>query len=187
MRSVLVAFVVLAAVLATTDPVLGAARKVNLEEQVLYENYFRFSGAWNRGDPDGLVELYDEETDHFSADGRVAKGRTEVRELFADQLDTVYEGSRLTLTLDSLRFLSPEIALANGQFELVNVKGPSGRPLPPLRGLHTDIWVLSDGTWRVAASRTALPARMPTTRTARAETAAPDAQTAQAPVKTGPQ
>ena len=187
MRSVLVAFVVLAAFQGTTAPVFGAARKVNLEEQVLYENYFRFSGAWNRGDPDALVEFYDEETDHFSADGRVAKGRTAVRDLFADQLETVYKGSRLTLTLDSLRFLSPEIALANGQFELTNVKGPQGRTLPPLRGLHTDIWVLSDGTWRVAASRTALPARMPSTQTAQAKPAAPAAQTAQAPVKTGPQ
>lgn len=145
-------------ILGTAGLVWAAAEKVDLQEQELYENYFSFCNAWNRQSSEELVEFYTADADHFSADGQVAAGRGEIEQLFAKQLGGVYKGTKLKLTLDNMRFLSPEIAIANGSFQLTGVQGPNG-PLPPLKGLHTDVWTIEDGQWKVAASRISLPAR----------------------------
>jgi len=159
MRKLLTVIGVLA-VLGIASFAAAAAKKVNLEEQQLYQMYFSFCNAWNHQNAAQLAEFYSEDADHFSADGQVATGREEIQNLFTKQLGGVYAGTNLKLTLDSLRFLSPEIALANGSFELTGFTGPGGKTLPPRKGLHTDIWAVRDGQWKVTASRTSLPARI---------------------------
>lgn len=153
----LLSIVSVLAILATAGDAGAAAKKVDLQEQELYEMYFSFCNAWNKQSPNELTEFYSDDADHFAADGQVATGRDEIRELFTKQLGGVYKGTKLKLTLDNMRFLSEEIAIANGSFELTGVQGPNG-PLPAVKGLHTDVWTIHDGQWRVAASRIAMPA-----------------------------
>ena len=161
MQRLLVVIVMLACVLFTADQPFATGRnQVSLQEQTLYEMYFVFTSSWNKNDPNGMVQFYAEDADHFAVDGHVAQGRDAIRDLYAQQLKTMYRGSKLTLTLDSLRFISPETAVANGEFEITGVKDAQGNEIPPIKGLHTDVWTLRDGEWRVAASRPMLPIRM---------------------------
>lgn len=155
----LVSIVCVLAVVGLAGDAAAAAKKVDLQEQELYEMYFSFCNAWNKQSPNELIAFYADDADHFAADGQVATGREEIRTLFARQLGGVYKGTKLKLTLDNMRFLSPEIVIANGSFELTGVPGPDG-PLPAVKGLHTDVWTIHDGQWRVAASRIAMPARV---------------------------
>jgi uncharacterized protein (TIGR02246 family) len=158
MRTQLVATVFLAfsgAFVASAEA--SSAKPVTLEKQMLYEHYGRFTAAWNRNDPQVMVEFWAEDGDHFATDGRIAEGRDAVRQLFADQLSHEYRGTKLSLTIDSLRFLSPQAVIVNGQFEISGIADGKGGTLPPVRGLHTDIWILEDGQWKIAASRPMLP------------------------------
>jgi uncharacterized protein (TIGR02246 family) len=156
-------------VLATLATLVGAveqayatsAKKLTLEEQSVYETYFAFTEAWNRGDAKAMAGLYATDADHVSADGQVAEGRDAIEVLYREQLTKTYRGGKLTLTLDSLRFLSDDVALANGQFEVSGLRDAQGNPLPALRGLHTDVWALRDGQWHVTASRSIVPFRGP--------------------------
>jgi uncharacterized protein (TIGR02246 family) len=135
----------------------SGARHVTLEEQALHDFYYRFTSAWNQNDPGRMARLWAKDGDHISADGRVAKGRGAVEALFADQLNTTYRGSRISLTLDSVRFISPEVAIATGGFELSGIPAGDGRTLPSMYGLHTDIWSVQDGEWQIVASRSLVP------------------------------
>jgi uncharacterized protein (TIGR02246 family) len=158
MGRLLIGLSVLVALIAAAGGSYGSgARQVTLEEQALRDFYFRFTGAWNQNNPAGMANLWAKDGDHISADGRVAKGRPAVEALFAEQLNTVYRGSRLSLTLDSVRFLSPEVAIATGGFELTGISAGEGRKLPPMRGLHTDVWNVQDGEWQIVASRSLVP------------------------------
>jgi uncharacterized protein (TIGR02246 family) len=169
----------LALVAAAGESRASGAHKITLEEQALRDFYYRFTSAWNQNDPGRMARLWAKDGDHISADGRVAKGRPAVEALFADQLNTVYRGSRLALTLDSVRFISPEVAIATGGFELTGIPAGEGRTLPPMRGLHTDIWNVQDGEWQIVASRSIVPLRA-SARTA-ASAGAPAPAPAEAP------
>jgi uncharacterized protein (TIGR02246 family) len=158
MGRLLVVLAAFAALIATAGSADGSgAQHVTLEEQALHDFYYRFTSAWNQNDPGRMAKLWAKDGDHISAEGRVAKGRPAVEALFADQLNTTYRGSRLSLTLNSVRFISPEVAIATGGFELTGIPAGSGRTLPPMRGMHTDIWSVQDGEWQIVASRSLVP------------------------------
>jgi uncharacterized protein (TIGR02246 family) len=176
MGRLLIGLAVLVALIATVGGSQGSSgRNVTLQEQALYDFYYRFTTGWNQADPGRMARLWAKDGDHISADGRVAKGRSAIEALFADQLNTTYRGSRLSLTLDSIRFISPEVAIATGGFELSGIRSGEGGTPVTMKGLHTDIWSVQDGEWQIVASRSLVPLTA-----ARAQAQAPPADDANA-------
>jgi uncharacterized protein (TIGR02246 family) len=132
-------------------------RRVKLSEEAVHRRYAEFAAAWNRNDPERMASFWADDGDHFATDGRVARGREEVRSLFADQLSTIFEGSKLTLTVESIQFIRPDVVIVNGDYEIVGAHLPDGTSLPPIRGLHTDVWIERDAKWQLIASRPMVP------------------------------
>ncbi len=161
---------IVVALICLATPVLGAgkertprpgaeeARQSDLENEVkirkLYED---FTAAWNEHDPRAMAQFWTINGDHYEPDGRGAEGRDAVEALFAEEQKTAFRDSKLVLTVDSVWFITPSIALVNGFYEIDGVRDPSGNKLSIRKGHLTSVLLREGETWWVAASRAMLP------------------------------
>ena len=52
-----------------------------------------------------------------------------------------------------MRFVSDDVALADGEAVIEGLRGPDGGVMPPLVHRFTDVLVRQDGSWRIAQVR----------------------------------
>lgn len=144
----------------TAAPRAGAGGpRTDLESDAkIRDLYKRFVEAWNRHDFETLKGLWTIDGDHQEPDGTIAKGRDEVGKLFAKEHMTVFKDSQIRLTIHSVWFLSADVALVEGSYELIGVQDQHGKDIPPRKGRLTSVLLKEpDVGWRVAASRSMIP------------------------------
>jgi creatinine amidohydrolase len=117
---------------------------------------------WNR-DAGQLSMMWSDEGDIVHPDGVTERGRETIRtnraELF---MRREYRESRHPLTLGNIRCLSPDIAVADGKWELRGVSDSGGKTLPAFEGLCTLVVKRGGGRWQIEAYRyTQKPAPTP--------------------------
>jgi uncharacterized protein (TIGR02246 family) len=123
--------------------------------------YEEFTAAWNAHDPKKMASYWSLDGDVTEPDGMVAKGRDEVEKHFATEQEAAFKDSTLKLTIDSVWFVSGDVAMVDGTYVVLNALDPNGQPLPPRKGLVSAVLLHEDGTWRVAASRSMIPIPLP--------------------------
>lgn len=107
-------------------------------------------GVWNKGDVDGYARLLTADVDISSATGRVARGRDAVVALFKKQREGVYRGASTLTTVTQIRFLCPDIAIVDANFENSGAIDPGS----PVAGTFVFILAkVSSGAWLIAAIR----------------------------------
>jgi uncharacterized protein (TIGR02246 family) len=112
-----------------------------------------FAIHWRNQDARALSELWVFDGDVFHPDGYTERGPNVIRQnraqLFAQK---AYADSRHPLTLSNIRCIRPEIAIADGKWELRGVTDGRGQPVPSRQGLVTI--VASKGrSWMIEAYR----------------------------------
>jgi uncharacterized protein (TIGR02246 family) len=121
------------------------------DEKALQEQNEAFVAAFNRGDIKAVAEAYAPDADFLSAQGQRVKGRDALEKYFAKG----FAGSKgLTLkhSDSSIRFLKPDVAIADGTWEI------TGRPEGnPARGYYTAILMKRDGQWLIVYDRPMVP------------------------------
>jgi uncharacterized protein (TIGR02246 family) len=121
----------------------------------------RFSYLWRQMDADKIASLFTGNGDMRHPDGTIEKGpdviRDNRRELFARR---EYRGSSHPVTLSDIRCLGPNVAIADGRWELrledVPTGGAPARNLPPAKrhsGLCTLVLTGGSGSWSIQAWR----------------------------------
>jgi uncharacterized protein (TIGR02246 family) len=111
----------------------------------------RFRDTWNQHDAHALAALFAEDADFTSWRGTHARGRKAVEELHAPLFTSaVFENSRQICRLRSLRFLKPDIAIADVDWEMTGAATPEGAPRPPRKGLLDWAMVKTNGRWLIA-------------------------------------
>jgi uncharacterized protein (TIGR02246 family) len=138
----------------------GPASDVEGEKEIR-DLYVAFVADWNKHNPQALADRWAVDGDHLEPDGRVAKGRDEVRALFVKQHETVFAKTKLELELTSVWFISETVALADGAYSISGIVDPSGNPVGERKGHLTSVLLREQGTWWVAASRLMIPATLP--------------------------
>ena len=103
--------------------------------------------AWGRGDGQAYGALFTEEADYVAFDGSHTKGRRVIAESHQKLFETWLKGTRLTGQIDSLRFLSPDVALIHATG--ATLMPGKDRPVRP--SIQTLVTVKHDGVWRFAA------------------------------------
>jgi uncharacterized protein (TIGR02246 family) len=119
--------------------------------------YARYTEAWNRHDPKAMAEFWTIDGDYMEPDGRHAKGRADVEKLFTQEQQTVFKKSTLALTIETVWFVTENVAMVDGKYDLSGVVDQEGKQLPVRTGHLTAILLREDGTWRVAAGRAMIP------------------------------
>jgi uncharacterized protein (TIGR02246 family) len=125
------------------------------DEKALQEQNEAFVDAFNRGDIKAVAEAYAPDADFLSAQGQRIKGRDALEKYFTKGF-AESRGLKLQHTDSSIRFLKPDVAIADGTWEI------TGRPEGnPARGHYTAILMKRDGKWLIVYDRPMVPVQPP--------------------------
>jgi uncharacterized protein (TIGR02246 family) len=106
---------------------------------------------FNRRDANGFVQYYAPEADLVTVRGEVMKGTGEIEAGLKRIFRTRAANATLREIDASIRFLSPDVALAHVTNELSGLVGPAGERLPAHREGSIRVFVKRDGAWKVTA------------------------------------
>ena len=136
--------------LLVTISLLAQTPGASADESVIRALVAKYVDARDRSDPRAIETLFTSDADQLVSSGEWRKGRSEVvRGTLASSQSM--SGKR-TITIESIRFVTPAVALADGKYEIASTTGES-------RKMWTTLVVArSPEGWRIAAIRNMLPA-----------------------------
>jgi len=121
------------------------------DEAAVREIVKRYVDAREHQDPKAVEALFTSDADQLVSSGEWRKGRGEVvKGTMASSQST---GGNRTITVESVRFIAADVALADGRYELTGLAGGQTRKMWTTLLLKRG----PDG-WRIAAIRNMLPA-----------------------------
>jgi uncharacterized protein (TIGR02246 family) len=122
------------------------------DEAAVRDLVARYNAARDEQDPAAIAALFAEGADQLVSSGEWRRGRDAlVRGML--QSSRANPGGR-TITVETIRFLTADVALADARYEIA---GPGGAA--PRRMWSTFVAVRAADGWRIAAIRNMLPAR----------------------------
>jgi len=114
-----------------------------------------WASAFNRHDAHACVQDFAEDADMVSLAGIRYHGRKAIEDHYGKTFSTTLANAHRTDTVQSIRFLSPEIASVDDAYELVGStsKTPGDSSVvPPRKGYYQLIYVKQNGQWLIAIS-----------------------------------
>src|SRR5262249_33734939 len=121
--------VLIAPALARAQSNVASIEYDRKEEKKIRELYNKFEDSWNKHDVNAMADMWALDGDHREPDGHEAKGREEVRGLFRQEHDTVFKNTVLDLSIEDVWFITSEVALVDGSYNLAGVMLPDGTEL----------------------------------------------------------
>jgi uncharacterized protein (TIGR02246 family) len=107
----------------------------------------------NKGDITVVEDFWDENADYVSVDGRLIAGRAQMKAFFSEILRLSPGGMQQVSTIESIRFLTPELAIVDGSWTISGARDEAGTELVALSGRGVEIAQKRDGQWRFVATR----------------------------------
>ncbi|EHY90033.1 SgcJ/EcaC family oxidoreductase [Saccharomonospora azurea] len=122
---------------------------MNRDEAELRDLFHRMCAAWTAGDAHAYGDLFTEDSDYVSFDGTRARGRAPMVESHDQLFRGVLAGTALVGDVESVRFLSDDVALVHGTGSVL----VAWRSTPPKGRLtrNTIVCVRTPVGWRIAA------------------------------------
>jgi uncharacterized protein (TIGR02246 family) len=121
------------------------------DETAVRDVVARYVAARERSDEKAIAALFTADADQLVSSGEWRKGRAEVvRGTLASSQST---GGTRTITVEAVRFLSPDVALADGRYEIAGLSNGGNR-----RMWTALILTRTSEGWRISAIRNMLPA-----------------------------
>ncbi|MFN7998351.1 MAG: SgcJ/EcaC family oxidoreductase [Bryobacteraceae bacterium] len=129
----------------------AVAQNTSADDAAVREIVQKYMDARDQQDPHAIESLFTPDADQLVSTGEWRKGREAlVKGTMASSHST---GGKRTITVESVRFLAPGVALADGRYELTGLANGATR-----RMWTTLILTRGSGGWRIAAIRNMLPA-----------------------------
>jgi uncharacterized protein (TIGR02246 family) len=135
----------LAAVLA--GQASAGASEGSQDERAIRATSAAFVKAFNAGDARAIAELLTEDVESTDEDGSVVQGKWAVADLFA-QAFTASPGGKMEIRIDSIRFLTPEVAKEEGRSTITPAGGG-----PPDVDRYSVLYVKKNGKWLQSSIR----------------------------------
>ncbi len=111
----------------------------------------QYMAARDRQDPRAIESLFTVDADQLVSSGEWRKGRPEV--VKGTMASSQSSGGKRTISVESVRFVSPGVALADGHYDLTGLAGGGTRHM-----WTSLIAVKTSSGWKIAAIRNMLPA-----------------------------
>lgn len=137
-------------VAGTTVAMAQQAADPAADERQIRQVVDSFLATRERNDADALAALLTPDVDQQVTSGATRAGRQAVVD--GSLATTQRTGGRRTITIETIRFLSPAIAIADGPYDIVERLDGSARHYRTTMVLRKD-----NGTWRIAAIRNMQP------------------------------
>ncbi|MGV9328589.1 SgcJ/EcaC family oxidoreductase [Streptosporangium sandarakinum] len=128
----------------------GSASGTRTGDTAQIEKLFTdFMAAWTAGDAQAFGELFTDDSDYVSYDGTVARGRRTHQHNHDKLFRGVLAGSALVGDLESVRYPTPDVAIAHGT---ASVLMPWRSTLPRRRlSRQTIVAVRTETGWKIDA------------------------------------
>jgi uncharacterized protein (TIGR02246 family) len=129
-------------------PGFAGEQKVDAKEaDSIQKQAEAFIEAFQRGDAKAVAAFWTADGDYTDQNGKQVKGRDAIEKLFAGFFADS-KGLKLQIISESLRFVTPDVAVEDGISE---VFPPDGAP--PSRARFTNVLVKKDGQWLLSSVR----------------------------------
>ena len=112
-----------------------------------------FARDWNSDNPQAMSAYYQDHADFISPAGRRAHGRMEIEKLFQDEHSTIFKGSKMTVAVESVRFLRHDLVEVDAAVTIDELKHPDGSPRPPLKLHLVEVLNRRHDRWKVVSTR----------------------------------
>jgi uncharacterized protein (TIGR02246 family) len=120
------------------------------DEAAIREVVRKYVDARERIDPKAVEQLFTSDADQLVSSGEWRRGRAEVvRGTMASSNRT---GGKRTITVESVRLVTPDVAIADGRYELTGLAGGATRSM-----WTTLVLKRTEKGWRISAIRNMLP------------------------------
>ena len=145
------------------------------DERAIRDITARAEHAWNEGDAAGFCAAMTDDVDFINVLGEHHKGRETVARGHQHIFATIYKDSRVHYTVESVRFVRPDVALAFIHAKLIS-RLPSAaiasaarqsridEEMHESRARPTMVVVKNDGRWQIVAFHNTSIAPQPTAR-----------------------
>jgi uncharacterized protein (TIGR02246 family) len=125
----------------------------SLDEAAIRALEAAYDRAWNAADLGGLTAPFTPDASIVDPFGGVSSGRAEIERLLTTLFDGAGRGSTHTSTVLSVRFVTDDVALVDGEAVIEGLGESGGGVMPTLVHRFTDVLVKHDGSWRIAQVR----------------------------------
>lgn len=130
-------------------------RAADLHEQdvAIRQRHDEWCAAWNKHDPKLMAAFFIVDGDLINPFGRHARGTAEIEKLFTDEHTGAMAGTTYSGTVESIRYLGPNVAIVDVEAEISGMKGPNGAAAPPFK--HHATWIAEKkaGKWIAHGAR----------------------------------
>ncbi len=116
-------------------------------EAALLKRAEAFVEAFHKGDAKAVAEFWTTDGDYTDVSGKRHSGRETIQKSFT-AFFAENKGAKLRIEIESLRFITPEVAIEDG---ITAVLSPDGGP--PSRAKYTIVHVKKDGQWQIGSVR----------------------------------
>ena len=128
------------------------------DEQAIDDILKKIEAAWNAGDSKAYADSFAEDVSFIHIYGGQLDGRGGVEAAHRQIFDTVYKGSRLRISVRSVRFVRPDVAIVFSHARLTFYEGNETRDLETRPTL---ILVKQQGAWQVVTFQNTRISEMP--------------------------
>lgn len=109
-----------------------------------------YMDSWNSHDVRAVAMTYAEDCDFVNNFGDVTHGRAGMEATFGPFMTGVYSATNQTGKVRSIRFLKPDVAAVDVDWEMTGAKNQDGTLRPTRKGIHSLVMTKqSDGTWLI--------------------------------------
>jgi uncharacterized protein (TIGR02246 family) len=144
----LVWFLALAAVILSFGAGLAQqAQGDPMDKDALAKRAEAFVEAFHKGDAKALAAFWTLDGDHIDQAGRHMKGRAAIESAFKDMF-AANKGLKLRVDSESLRFVTPDVAIEDGTTEVIPSDGE-----PPTLARFSIVHVKQNGHWYLSSVR----------------------------------
>lgn len=142
----IIAITLITAMSAGFSPGQGAGKESSSkspELEAVAANDRAYEAAYAKADIKALADFYAEDISYTAEDGSILNGRSAVETSLAAAL-AGNKGAKLTINLDSVRVLAPEVVVEKGSTTVTSKNGDKAS------AMFTAVHVKKDGKWKIS-------------------------------------
>lgn len=150
MKRVIAAIAVAVSLLAASYSTAAAAPPNNRaeDEAAIRAIVTRLQDAWNASDSKAWAAAFAEDADYVIVNGMRIKGRGVIESGHRGIFDTIYKGSRISASSQSVRFIRDDVAIAHVEWHLKFNDGGTPRES---KAMNSIIVTKEKGQWSITA------------------------------------
>ena len=109
-----------------------------------------FMTAFNNHDAHAWAMPFGDDGDFTNVSGLTKHGQKEVEERFQELFAGPLKDAHRTMKIRHLRFVKPDVAFVDAEWELVGSRAKDGSENPPRKGMFTFVLAKQNGRWMFA-------------------------------------